>query len=84
MDAQAAAAAASGGPSKPVALAVASIDTSDLRAFLMRPGPQGAMVQCYIQRRKTGMARIYPTYAPRKFSAQFSAHFGAILSDACI
>jgi tubby-related protein 1 len=49
-------------PSKPVALAVASIDTSDLRAFLMRPGPQGAMVQCYIQRRKTGMARIYPTY----------------------
>ena len=31
----------------------------------MRPGPQGAMVQCYIQRRKTGMARIYPTYAPR-------------------
>ena len=65
LDAQAAAAAASGGPSKPVALAVASIDTSDLRAFLMRPGPQGAMVQCYIQRRKTGMARIYPTYAPR-------------------
>jgi hypothetical protein len=79
LDAQAAAAAASGGPSKPVALAVASIDTSDLRAFLMRPGPQGAMVQCYIQRRKTGMARIYPTYAPRiarairrNSSAQFS------------
>jgi tubby-related protein 1 len=62
LDAQAAAAAASGGLLKPVALAVASIDTSDLRAFLMRPGPQGAMVQCYIQRRKTGMARIYPTY----------------------
>ena len=37
------------------------------------------MVQCYIQRRKTGMARIYPTYAPRiarairrNSSAQFS------------
>lgn len=40
----------------------AVIDTSDLRAFLMRPGPQGAMVQCYIQRRKSGLARLYPTY----------------------
>lgn len=40
----------------------AVIDTSDLRAFLLRPGPQGAMVQCYIQRRQTGMARLYPTY----------------------
>ena len=27
-----------------------------------RPGPQGAMVQCYIQRKKTGMARLFPTY----------------------
>jgi len=45
-----------------VEVAPAVIDTSDLRAFLMRPGPQGAMVQCYIQRRKTGMARLYPTY----------------------
>lgn len=44
------------------AVAPAVIDTSDLRSFLMRPGPQGAMVQCYIQRRKTGMARLYPTY----------------------
>jgi len=40
----------------------AVIDTTDLRAFLMRPGPQGAMVQCYIQRRKTGLGRIFPTY----------------------
>jgi len=40
----------------------AVIDTTDLRAFLMRPGPQGAMVQCYIQRKKTGMARLFPTY----------------------
>merc|ERR1719465_267755 len=40
----------------------AVIDTSDLRAFLMRPGPRGAMVQCYIQRRKSGLARLYPTY----------------------
>ena len=40
----------------------AVIDTSDIRAFLMRPGPQGAMVQCYIQRRKSGLARLYPTY----------------------
>mmetsp|Transcript_25362 Transcript_25362/g.76920 ORF Transcript_25362/g.76920 Transcript_25362/m.76920 type:complete len:500 (-) Transcript_25362:591-2090(-) len=40
----------------------ASIDTSDLRTFLMTPGPQGAMVQCYIQRRKTGMTRLFPTY----------------------
>ena len=43
-------------------MAPAVIDTSDLRAFLLRPGPQGAMVQCYIQRRKTGLARLYPTY----------------------
>lgn len=47
---------------RPVAYVPAVIDTSDLRAFLMRPGPQGAMVQCYIQRRKTGIARIFPTY----------------------
>ncbi|EOD07076.1 hypothetical protein EMIHUDRAFT_198344 [Emiliania huxleyi CCMP1516] len=48
---------------RPVASYVpAVIDTSDLRAFLMRPGPSGAMVQCYIQRRKTGMARLFPTY----------------------
>lgn len=40
----------------------AVIDTTDLRAFLMRPGPPGAMVQCYIQRKKTGMARLFPTY----------------------
>mmetsp|Transcript_8789 Transcript_8789/g.14855 ORF Transcript_8789/g.14855 Transcript_8789/m.14855 type:complete len:497 (+) Transcript_8789:72-1562(+) len=40
----------------------AVIDTSDLRAFLLRPGPQGAMVQCYIQRRKSGLARLFPTY----------------------
>ena len=40
----------------------AVIDTSDMAAFLMRPGPQGAMVQCYIQRRKSGLARLYPTY----------------------
>jgi len=45
-----------------VEAAPAVIDTSDLRAFLMRPGPQGAMVQCYIQRRKSGLARLYPTY----------------------
>ena len=44
------------------AVAPAVIDTSDLRAFLLRPGPQGAMVQCYIQRRKSGLARLYPTY----------------------
>lgn len=44
------------------AMAPAVIDTSDLKAFLMRPGPQGAMVQCYIQRRKSGLARLYPTY----------------------
>jgi len=49
-------------PRPVVALAPAVIDTSDLRAFLMRPGPQGAMVQCYIQRRKTGLARLFPTY----------------------
>mmetsp|Transcript_47102 Transcript_47102/g.124187 ORF Transcript_47102/g.124187 Transcript_47102/m.124187 type:complete len:446 (+) Transcript_47102:36-1373(+) len=47
---------------RPVANMAAVIDTSDLRAFLMRPGPQGAMVQCYIQRRKTGLARLFPTY----------------------
>jgi len=47
---------------RPVSSAPAVIDTSDLRAFLMRPGPQGAMVQCYIQRRKTGLARLFPTY----------------------
>lgn len=40
----------------------AVIDTSDIRAFLMRPGPVGAMVQCYIQRKKSGMARLFPTY----------------------
>mmetsp|Transcript_22864 Transcript_22864/g.74011 ORF Transcript_22864/g.74011 Transcript_22864/m.74011 type:complete len:496 (-) Transcript_22864:680-2167(-) len=40
----------------------ATIDTSDLRRFLMTPGPQGAMVQCYIQRRKSGLARLFPTY----------------------
>uniref|UniRef100_A0A7S0LEN7 Tubby C-terminal domain-containing protein n=1 Tax=Coccolithus braarudii TaxID=221442 RepID=A0A7S0LEN7_9EUKA len=40
----------------------AVIDTSDLRAFLMRPGPVGAMVQCYIQRKKSGMSRLFPTY----------------------
>ncbi|KAL1511614.1 hypothetical protein AB1Y20_006407 [Prymnesium parvum] len=45
-----------------VAHVPAVIDTSDLRAFLLRPGPQGAMVQCYIQRRKTGLARLFPTY----------------------
>ena len=45
-----------------VDVAPAVIDTSNLREFLMRPGPQGAMVQCYIQRRKTGLARLYPTY----------------------
>merc|ERR1719191_843409 len=47
---------------RPVEVAPAVIDTSDLRAFLMRPGPQGAMVQCYIQRRKTGLGRLFPTY----------------------
>merc|ERR1719465_361007 len=45
-----------------VEVAPAVIDTSDLRAFLARPGPQGAMVQCYIQRKKSGLARLYPTY----------------------
>jgi len=45
-----------------LAVAAAEIDTSDLPAFLMRPGPPGAMVQCYIQRRKSGLARLYPTY----------------------
>ena len=45
-----------------VALSPAVIDTTELRPFLMRPGPQGAMVQCYIQRRKGGMSRFYPTY----------------------
>jgi len=45
-----------------LAVAAAEIDTSDLPAFLARPGPQGAMVQCYIQRRKSGLARLYPTY----------------------
>jgi tubby-related protein 1 len=45
-----------------VEVAPAVIDTSDLRAFLLRPGPQGAMVQCYIQRRKSGLSRLYPTY----------------------
>merc|ERR1719482_2230133 len=47
-------------PQRPLAPAV--IDTTDLRAFLMRPGPAGAMVQCYIQRRKTGLGRLFPTY----------------------
>merc|ERR1719465_190283 len=47
---------------RPVEVAPAVIDTSDLRAFLARPGPQGAMVQCYIQRKKSGLARLYPTY----------------------
>jgi len=28
----------------------------------MRPGPVGAIVQCYIKRKKTGMARLFPTY----------------------
>jgi len=48
-------------PSRPMP-PPAVIDTTDLRAFLMRPGPEGAMVQCYIQRRKTGLGRIFPTY----------------------
>jgi tubby-related protein 1 len=47
---------------RPLEVTPAVIDTSDLRAFLMRPGPQGAMVQCYIQRRKSGLSRLYPTY----------------------
>merc|ERR1719446_177 len=47
-------------PQRPMVPAV--IDTTDLRAFLMRSGPQGAMVQCYIQRRKTGLGRLFPTY----------------------
>lgn len=47
---------------RPVSYVPAVIDTSDLRTFLMTPGPVGAMVQCYIQRRKTGMARLFPTY----------------------
>jgi len=47
-------------PERPIPAAV--IDTTDLRAFLMRAGPQGAMVQCYIQRRKTGLGRLFPTY----------------------
>jgi len=47
---------------RPVEATPAVIDTSDLRTFLMRTGPQGAMVQCYIQRRKSGLARLYPTY----------------------
>jgi hypothetical protein len=49
-------------PPRPVGLAPAVIDTTDLRAFLMRPGIPGAMVQCYIQRRKTGLGRLFPTY----------------------
>ena len=49
--------------------APAVIDTSDFRAFLMRPAPMGAMVQCYIQRRKSGLARLFPTYeVPRRAS----------------
>jgi len=48
-------------PERP-AYTPAVIDTSDLRAFLMRPGPVGAIVQCYIKRKKTGMARLFPTY----------------------
>ena len=40
--------------------APAVIDTSNLREFLMRPGPQGAMVQCYIQRRKTDLRGCIP------------------------
>jgi len=49
-------------PRPPPAATPAVIDTTDLRSFLLRPGPQGAMVQCYIQRRKTGLARLFPTY----------------------
>lgn len=50
------------GPARAFPGGSAMIDTSDRKAFLMRPGPPGAMVQCYIQRRKTGMARLFPTY----------------------
>lgn len=49
-------------PPRQVAHTPAVVDTSDLRSFLQRTGPVGAMVQCYIQRRKHGMARLFPTY----------------------
>lgn len=45
-------------PSPPPAV----IDTSDRKSFLSRPGPQGAMVQCYIKRCKSGLSRLFPTY----------------------
>jgi len=44
--------------------AAMTLDTSDSRAFLLRPAPPGQMmIQCYIQRRRRGfLGRLYPTY----------------------
>ena len=39
-----------------------SIDTSDLRTFLLQPLPRGKTMQCYIKRVKAGIKRMFPTY----------------------
>ncbi|KNC49789.1 TULP3 protein [Thecamonas trahens ATCC 50062] len=38
------------------------LDLSDTRAFVHRPAPKHQVVQCYIQRNKSGKKRMFPTY----------------------
>mmetsp|Transcript_19676 Transcript_19676/g.23605 ORF Transcript_19676/g.23605 Transcript_19676/m.23605 type:complete len:492 (+) Transcript_19676:279-1754(+) len=46
----------------PRPLASASVDTSDMRVFLMQPGPRTGPILCHIRRQK-GSAKLYPKYA---------------------
>jgi hypothetical protein len=38
------------------------VDYSDMPAFLQRPAPEGALVQCHIARSKGGFMSSYPRY----------------------
>jgi hypothetical protein len=50
-----------GTPRSPIAPVM--VDTSDMRRFLMAPGPREGPVQCYILRDK-GSSRMYPRWGP--------------------
>mmetsp|Transcript_6545 Transcript_6545/g.22557 ORF Transcript_6545/g.22557 Transcript_6545/m.22557 type:complete len:306 (-) Transcript_6545:67-984(-) len=39
------------------------VDTSDMRSFLMQPGPKNGPVQCHIIRDKGGSTKLFPKYA---------------------
>lgn len=43
-------------------MTVSAVDTSDMRVFLMQPGPKNGPILCHI-RRSRGSAKMYPKYS---------------------